>query len=438
MKRFISASALMLAAAAMSGCSLSTDKDAAAVPVDQGPKELTIVLQDGTAASVKYRIGAFEKSARQFEEANQGVKVTVEKLAAPKGFTLAAQERLDTGKPVDLIYGGFDPVLNEQGAFADLYPFLKADKRSTDDLYENMVEMATIKGKLLGVPMSPMPLAVFYNKEWFDKAGVPYPGGDWTWEQYMNLSIKLLAANQVAGKERFGSIVPFDLQLFESLGQSGSGQSVIAPDGSRVGGYLNSKPVAEAFGLLLHHMHTSKASKSVSNSANRMLTELNTLNAGMGVGVAQLFSFLETNPATAGKFGIASLPRMEKGTRANALYFDMLSVTAGSKQKELAWKFVKDVVLNGDSPFQKEWGKQELLTVKSAVQKSGQHLVPGMDVLVGELNYAIKPAVYRNAALATVQIEDKGLVAAKTEAEAMAALTELAEQIDKQLIEKGK
>ncbi|MDF2714137.1 MAG: sugar transporter substrate-binding protein [Paenibacillus sp.] len=432
MKRYITTGVLFLAVSSMTGCSLSTGKQTGAATSDTGAKEITILLQDGTAASVKNRIATFEKSAKLFEEANPGVKVTLEKLATPKGLRTAMQERLQDTKPVDLLFGPFDPVLNELGPYADLLPMFKADKMTTDDLYESMVEMATVKGKLIGIPMAPTPLAVFYNKEWFDKAGMPYPGKEWTWEQFMNQSIKLQAANQVAGKEIFGSIVPFDLQLFESLAQS-SGQSVVSPDGSMVSGYLNSKPVTEAFAKLLHHMNTSKASKSVSSSTNPVLQELNTFNAGMGIATAPMFSFLESNAKTAGKFGIAGLPYMEKGTRVNALYFNVLSITANSKQKELAWKFMKDVILNGDSQFQKDWGKQELLSVKSALQKSGQHLIPGMDVLVGEMNYSIRPVVYRNAAFSKVQLVDKRLVAATTEAEVLAALSDIAEDVDKQL-----
>ncbi|MBD2864045.1 hypothetical protein [Paenibacillus oceani] len=102
----------------------------------------------------------------------------------------------------------------------------------------------------------------------------------------------------------------------------------------------------------------------------------------------------------------------------------------------MAWKFIKDVILNGDSPFQKEWIKEDLLTVKSAFQKSGQHQVPGMDVLAGELEHGIKPIVFRNAALNSVKIADNRLFTATTETEVMASLTDLAAEIDKQLLGK--
>jgi multiple sugar transport system substrate-binding protein len=434
LSRFIAASSIVLAITFITGCSLSNSKQTATnVPSGTSTKEITILLPEYSTASSRFRNSTFEKSARLFEQANPGVKVTVEKLPMPKGYRTAIMERLKDSKPVDLIFGTFDPVLNEQSAFAaDLTPFFKADKMTTDDLYENIVEMAKVNGKLLGIPMAPTPLAVFYNKEWFNKADIPFPGKEWTWEQFLNQSIKLQAANQVAGKEIYGSIVPLETRVFESLAVS-SGHSIISPDGKRMSGYLNSKPVAEALTKLLFHMNTNKASKGVPSVTDPVLQELRAFNAGMGIGAIQMFSYLESNQITAGKFGIAGLPYMDKGVRANALYFSMLSISGGSKQKELAWKFMKDIVLNGDSQFQKDWAKEELLTVKSAFQKSGQHLVPGLDVLAGELEHGIKPVVYRNAAINTVRIANNRLLSATTEAEVMASLSDVVEEVDKEL-----
>ncbi|WP_274381463.1 extracellular solute-binding protein [Paenibacillus mesophilus] len=341
----------------------------------------------------------------------------------------------NNNKAVDLIYTGYDTILIEQIAFADLLAMFKSDKRTTDDLYEKLVEMSTVKGKLIGIPLNPLPLAVFYNKEWFDKAGIPYPGKDWTWDQFLNLSIKLQAANPIEGKEVYGSIVPLDMFTFESIAQS-TGQSIVSADGNRVSGYMNSKPVVAAFAKLLNYMNTSKASKGVSAVGIPVYNELRSFSAGMGISVANMFSPLEANAATAGKFGIAALPFLEKGAKANSVYYSLLSIPESSKQKELAWKFMKDVLLNPDSQFQKDWGKSAMLTVKSAVAKSGQNKVPGMDVLVEELNYAVKPIIYRNAALSAVRLTDKSILAAKTEAEVMAALTSLAEEVDKQLLDK--
>jgi multiple sugar transport system substrate-binding protein len=428
-KKLIVTSALVFASSLTAGCSVWTDKPSSTVP---SGKEITIVMPDGN----KNRTSPFENSAKQFEEANPGVKVNVEKLNTSKGYRTALLERAKTDKAMDLIYSGYDTVLIEQIALADLLPMFKSDKRTTDDLYEKLVEMSTLKGKLIGIPLNPLPLAVFYNKEWFDKAGIPYPGKEWTWDQFLNLSIKLQAANRVEGREGYGSVIPMDMHTFESIAQS-TGQSIMAPDGNRVSGYLDSKPVVAVLAKLLNYMNTTKASKGVSAVGSPVYNELRSFSAGMGISVANMFSPLEANSTTAGKFGIAALPFVEKGAKANAVYYSLLTIAESSKQKELAWKFMKDVILNPDSQFQKDWGNAEMLTVKSAVAKSGQLKFPGMDVLIEELNYAVKPIIYRNAALSGVGLAtDKSILTATTEAEVNAALSALAEEIDKKLIDK--
>jgi ABC-type glycerol-3-phosphate transport system substrate-binding protein len=98
------------------------------VSSDTSTKEITILMPENSSATFKFRNSTFEKSARLFEEANPGVKVTVEKLPMPKGYRTAIMERLKGSKPGDLIFGQFDSVLNEQKAFAaDLIPLFKAD-----------------------------------------------------------------------------------------------------------------------------------------------------------------------------------------------------------------------------------------------------------------------------------------------------------------------
>ena len=46
-------------------------------------------------------------------------------------------------------------------------------------------------GDYYGLPSKVEAYCVFYNKDLFDKAGVPYPTGAWTWEDYKNTAIAL-------------------------------------------------------------------------------------------------------------------------------------------------------------------------------------------------------------------------------------------------------
>lgn len=422
----------VLCGALLSGCSWVGEKKTVKVEEIKN-QELVLLMPENTTGSVKYRIDTFQKHAKQFETANPGIHIKIEKLPA-QSYQKDLDARLKEGKQTDLIFGPFYPILAEEGMFADLLPFFKADRMTTDDLYESLTKMATTKGNLIGIPMSPAPLAVYYNKEWFDKAGIKYPSGDWTWEQYFDISIKLKSANAVADKEIYGSTIPFELAFLESLVQS-SGTSLLSPDNSKVSGYLDSRPVSDAFALLGHQMNTNNAIKIVDSTGNPTLYEMWGGNVGMTVSFYGMYSFLEQNKATAGKTAVAPLPRLEKGKKVNGVGISTLSIPAISKQKELAWKFMKDVILNSDSAFHKDWSRQELLTSKSAIQKLGQASDPVIKVFLEELNYAFMPAPYRNPTLPQFLTKKNigNVFEAQSSAAIQAALTEAAYKVDQQL-----
>jgi multiple sugar transport system substrate-binding protein len=74
-----------------------------------------------------------------------------------------------------------------RGAVRDMYEFMNKDKVSKDDFFPFLIQqMSDFKthSKLWAVPKDSAVYAVYYNKDMFDKAGVPYPKMDWTFEQF--------------------------------------------------------------------------------------------------------------------------------------------------------------------------------------------------------------------------------------------------------------
>jgi multiple sugar transport system substrate-binding protein len=427
-----SAVTLGLCVVVVSGCSWKEEKQVVKSN-EVKTKEIVLLMPDNTAASTKYRIEVFQKQAKLFEEANPGVKIIIEKIPL-ESYQKSITTKIKEAKPLDIIFGAYLPALAEDGTYADLFPFFKADRMTTDDLYKPLTDIITTNGKLNGIPLSPSPFAVYYNKDWFDKAGISYPSGDWTWEQYFDISIKLKAANASEAKEVFGSAIPMDVHFFETLAQSG-GSSILSPDNSKVSGFLDSRAVTEAFSLLTLHLNGSKARKQL-GGGNPTLYAMRGGEIGMSAAPYGMYYFLENYKETKGKIGIASLPRLEKGKRANTVYAQTVSIAKGSKQKELAWKFVKDVILNGDSPFHDEWSRQELLTSRAAVKRLNHEADPTRKVFIDELSYSIRPVPYRNAKASGVFSAEmvKQLLASTSPAAVQQALTEIAYQVDQKLM----
>lgn len=76
----------------------------------------------------------------------------------------------------------------ELGAIADLTEMFKASQVLTpDQYYPGVLRSATYNGRHYGLPWIANPLVVYYNKDLFDAAGVPYPPatGGWTWDEFI-------------------------------------------------------------------------------------------------------------------------------------------------------------------------------------------------------------------------------------------------------------
>lgn len=384
---------VMISLLLLTGCLNSTSgNEPSSTSMNQSRQTLNVLLAvNNDSPSSKYRSDTITKYLREFEAANPGITIIVEQiplLNLPDDLSKKLHY-------ADLYFGPYLPNLSEEGVLADLLPLFKANQMTTDDFYTALTDMLTASGRLIGIPMSPYLTAVFYNKSWFDKADIEYPSGDWTWEQYFDVSLKLYAANKDEGNALFGSIGGANFDYFEQLLHS-KGIRMISPDASQTTGYLDSPEAVNVFMELLHHLNRNTSVKKTDATGRWIIEDLKTSRAGMGAGISDLYPYLAGLSSSEGRFGIASLPRLEDGRRANVVYVHTFSITASSQNKELAWKFLKDVVLNNESAFQKNWGEQDLLTLKSASVKTGQTDMPHTSVLLDELNYAVKPIAYHN------------------------------------------
>lgn len=147
-----------------------------------GSASATIQIWEGyTDAEAK----EFAKQVSEYEKQYPGQKVsplfvnnddTLQKvLTAVKG-----------GSPPDIayLYGSWAPNVAQIPGVADLTQVVKQPGVNWNDFYVGERDVATVNGKVIGIPALVDNLAVVYNKKLFAKAGLPVPGPDWTWSQF--------------------------------------------------------------------------------------------------------------------------------------------------------------------------------------------------------------------------------------------------------------
>src|SRR6185312_14783544 len=118
-----------------------------------------------------------------FEKANPGIKVTPIIISNPtQNFDLKLSNLLIAGHAPDVWsqWGPSDFVdYSWRGLTADLTSYLNRDRKEYADFYPGALNYGKWNGKQTGIPLMLGGSYCFYNKDLFDKAGVPYPPVSW-------------------------------------------------------------------------------------------------------------------------------------------------------------------------------------------------------------------------------------------------------------------
>ena len=67
----------------------------------------------------------------------------------------------------------------------------KSEKLEMDKFPQDLKDMYTWKDKVYAVPKDRDTIAMWYNKKMFDDAGIAYPDGSWTWDEFYEIAEKL-------------------------------------------------------------------------------------------------------------------------------------------------------------------------------------------------------------------------------------------------------
>ena len=69
--------------------------------------------------------------------------------------------------------------------------FIAKDETFKKEAYSGLIDQMTIDGKIYGIPFRKDNNLIYYNKDLFDKAGVPYPEDGMTMAEYHELAARM-------------------------------------------------------------------------------------------------------------------------------------------------------------------------------------------------------------------------------------------------------
>src|SRR5439155_215825 len=106
-------------------------------------------------------------------------------------------------------------------------------------LDQTVLSFFTRGDALYALPKGYTPLLVVYNKDLFDRARIPYPTDDWTWDDFLRIAQRLTRDTDGDGViDQWGSY--FDRRPFVWIPWIwAGGGDVLCPDGRRASGCLD-------------------------------------------------------------------------------------------------------------------------------------------------------------------------------------------------------
>ena len=127
-----------------------------------------------------------------YQKTHPCVKLETQSVALATILTQLLTQKLGNSLPDVVQTGGvWSNTLTTQGVQADLTPYLNEKDLFPKSywiqnfLTQYIPSVGTNKGKVFGLPIGADATVIYYNKDLFTKAGVPFPSADWTWSDML-------------------------------------------------------------------------------------------------------------------------------------------------------------------------------------------------------------------------------------------------------------
>ncbi|HTU28522.1 MAG TPA: ABC transporter substrate-binding protein [Solirubrobacteraceae bacterium] len=226
------------AALALAGCGGGSGKKGSAGLSASAPKPITsghvnITVWEGYTDS---EANTMKRLAAEFNKTHPHITVTPQFYGNSDYALQKVLAAIAGGNPPDVsyLYGSNAANIASTSKLVPLTNWLNQDKAfGWDHFYPFERRVATVNGKVVGIPALVDNLALVYNKTLFKQAGLSYPTKNWTWADMKRAALKLTNP----AKKQFGWAYVNDAsedtvwRFWAMLWQAGG--HILTPDGKK-------------------------------------------------------------------------------------------------------------------------------------------------------------------------------------------------------------
>jgi multiple sugar transport system substrate-binding protein len=413
---------LIAGALALAGCGGSSSSNGSTTAGGR----TTITLWEGYTAEEST---AINKLAAQFNAEHPKTKVEVQFYGNSDYALQKVLAAIAGGDPPDIsyLYGSWAPNIATNPQIVTFNKLIEGDPSfDWNDFWPAERHVATVNGKIVGIPALVDNLALVYNKKLFAQAGLAPPTAQWTWSNFENAAIKLTDA----AKKQFGWAYVNDAsedtvwRYWAMLWQAGG--SILSPNGKEAAfdSPAGLKALKFLQGLTKHH------AIYLDNGSDNYLGLFNSGHIGMlWTGPWDLAEIVGSKVS----YGVQILPAAANHQTISGPD-NWVMFNNGAARRAAAWEFLKWLTspkidlewstMTGDLPIRKS--VSELPGYAAYVRK-----YPGIDVWVKNLANATQSrpvsTLYPKISTAVGQMVQSVLLGA---AEPKQALSQAAQQVN--------
>jgi multiple sugar transport system substrate-binding protein len=277
---------------------------------------------------------AMQQTIDEFQKQHPNIKVEIQ-LTPWNNYWDKLKTAAAGGEINDVLWmnGPYFPFYASKGLLLDLQPYMDKDKLPINNYPKSILDLYKYKDHYYAGPRDFDTIALFYNKDMFDAAGVKYPDESWDWNALLDAAKKLTKAPDQWGIVAWNSGQEQYMNFLYS-----NGGAILSDDKTKC--VLDQPQAIQAFQFLVDLIYKDKVSQ---------------LPQAMGNDPTEFFKQGKAAMITTGswnvgpyakdlkfKWGIAPLPNSPNtGKRVSVIHGLGNVISANTKNPDAAWEFVK-------------------------------------------------------------------------------------------------
>lgn len=277
----------------------------------------------------------------QFQKDHPDIKIEVVEIDS-SSYTQKLSIMLNGGSDVDVIMikdADTTKSLFDKGQLTDLRSYVQKDNIDLAAFNGLTKNFTMPDGSLVGLPIRSDWYIMYYNKDIFDKAGVPYPSNDWTWKEFEETAKKLTSGS--GQTKTYGAHIHTWQACVQNWGVQDGKHTIMDKE------YSFFKPYYE---MVLRMQNDDKSimdyatlkTGNIHYSSPFLKGQIGMMPMGTWF-MRTIIGKKNTGESTI-NWGIATLPHAEDVPQGYTVgSATPIAINAASKKKDAAWEFIKFV-----------------------------------------------------------------------------------------------